>query len=99
MSETDNDSKKKAAFDTLRKALESEDIPKIYFNNPVFFLNPGDISMLMQRDSSSVAVINMSLTVAKTVAAHLGSIIAEVEEKSGNKIMTLNDSMSALGLK
>ncbi|KWT82929.1 hypothetical protein [Candidatus Magnetominusculus xianensis] len=96
---SDADDRKKIAFDTLKKALESEAIPKIYFNNAVFFLNPGDISILMQRDGSSVAVINMSLPVAKTVAAHLGSIIAEVEEKTGSKIMTLDDSMTALGLK
>ncbi|MBF0320633.1 MAG: hypothetical protein HQL01_12610 [Nitrospirae bacterium] len=94
MSESD-----KYSLDVFKKASESGDVPKIYFNHPVVFYNPGDISMLLQMNGSPVAVINMSFTVAKTVAAHLGSVIAGVEEKTGNKIMTIDDIATALGMK
>jgi hypothetical protein len=97
MSEADDNSR--TAVKLLTEALESGDIPKIYFNNPVCFLNTGDISMLLQMSSKSVAVVNMSFHVAKTVAALLGSMIAEVEEKTGNKIMTINKIETALGEK
>ncbi|MBF0458673.1 MAG: hypothetical protein HQK99_12360 [Nitrospirae bacterium] len=98
MSETENTLGKDDATDIYKKASESGDIPKIYFNNPVGFVNAGDISILLLMNNSPVAVMNMSFTVAKTLAAHLGSIIAKVEEKTGNKVMTIDDIGKALGM-
>jgi hypothetical protein len=86
-------------IELLNKAMESGDIPKIYFNGFVNFLNPSDISMLLQLNNNPVAVVSMSYTVAKTFAAMLGSIIADIEEKTGNKIMTIDYITTALGKK
>ncbi|WP_420265310.1 hypothetical protein [Candidatus Magnetominusculus dajiuhuensis] len=99
VSETENTLGKDDVMDVFKKASESKDIPKIYFNGATLFLNPGDSSMLLSVNESPVAVINMSFTVAKSVAALLGSMIADVEEKTGNKIMLTEDIRTVLGMK
>ncbi|MBF0553330.1 MAG: hypothetical protein HQK96_02095 [Nitrospirae bacterium] len=86
---------KNSAMNILKKASESKDIPKIYFNSASCVLHPGDISMVLEVNESPVAVINMSLIVAKSVAALLGSMIADVEETTGSKIMMFNDMQTA----
>ncbi|MCG6552954.1 MAG: hypothetical protein L7F77_11540 [Candidatus Magnetominusculus sp. LBB02] len=90
MSETDI-----GAFEVLKKASESKDIPKIYFNSASCVLHPGDISMVLEVNENPVAVINMSLTTAKSIAAVIGSMIADVEERTGSRVMTFNDARTA----
>jgi hypothetical protein len=66
----------------------------IYFNGFVNALGIGDVSIILELNNKSVAVLNTSYTVAKTLAEKLGGLIKNLEEASGQEIMT-TDNVSA----
>lgn len=65
--------------------------PQIYFNGFASGLGNGDVNCVLERNGQPVAVLNMSFTLAKTLAVSLGSIISQVEERAGRDIMTTHD--------
>jgi hypothetical protein len=71
----------------IRAALQS-DIPNINFNGMITSLGTGDVLILLERNGQSVAVLNASYTVAKTLSVLLGNSIAQLEELSKHPIMT-----------
>ena len=81
----------------VQKALSNPETSKIYANGFVNALGAGDIVVILKNADTPVAILNLSYTVAKTLAVKLGSVISELEKKTGNMIMTtdqINKAMS-----
>ena len=51
-------------------------------------LGTGDITTILERNGEPVAVLNMSYTIAKTLATSLGEVVARLEELSGREMLT-----------
>lgn len=47
--------------------------------------------IVLERNGQPVAVVNASYTIAKTLSVLLGNAIAQLEELSGNSIMTTTE--------
>ncbi|MCG8026415.1 MAG: hypothetical protein N0E59_08890 [Candidatus Thiodiazotropha taylori] len=67
------------------------DVPQIYFNGFTNAMGIGDLISVVQRNGKPVAIINMSYTIAKTYAEALNSMIADMEAKANQEIMTTHD--------
>ena len=77
--------------DPVQEAVESEDIIKIYANGFAGFFTNSDIGMVFSRNSKPVAVLNMSLTLAKTLIEKLGRMIHDFETNTDIRILTTSD--------
>ncbi|MBC8236015.1 hypothetical protein H8E77_41240 [bacterium] len=75
----------------IKRALEEKEIPRIHFNGFISSLGLGDMMVILTQAAEPVAILNMSYTVAKTLAEKLGNSIVTLEQKSGNTIMTIDD--------
>lgn len=81
------------------KAISDESIPNIYANGFINALGNGDGTIVFQRNSHPVLVLNMSYTLCKTLAIKLGQMISDIEEGSGNTIMATDEIAKALSPK
>jgi len=84
----------------IEAALANDDVPTLYFNGFINSLGTGDVLIILKRANRPVAKLHASYTLAKTLAEKLGQLIATLEAKSGNTIMTTDDVtrvMSELG--
>ena len=72
----------------LKSILASQDIPHIYANGFTNAFSNADVIMVLERNNSPVAVLNMSYITAKSLAHDLSRLIADFEKKSGQAIMT-----------
>lgn len=72
----------------LKKIINAEEIPKIYVNGFATFRGNSDIGIAFQCNGKTNLVINMSFTLAKTLAEKLGEMIDDFEEITETKIMT-----------
>ena|SRR5688572_26237371 len=75
----------------IMEALQDETLPVIYFNGFVNTIGSGDVLIILKRHEKPVAVLNVSYSVAKSMATKLGGIIASFEQKIGNVIMTTDE--------
>ena len=75
----------------IEQAVKNKDLPHIYFNGFSNTITNSDMLLVFKQNDTPVAVLNASYTVAKTLAIKLGNMIAELEERTGNKIMTTDD--------
>jgi hypothetical protein len=66
-------------------------VVELYANGFVTGLGMGDVYVVLERNGNPAAILNMSYTVAKTLAAAIGNAIAQLEEKSGREMLTTND--------
>lgn len=80
----------------IAAALASQAIPHVYANGFINALGHADIMMVLERNNSPVAVLNMSYTAAKSFAQQLSQAIANLEQKSGQPIMTTEGVDTAL---
>ena len=87
----DNVDEKEQIDNLIKSALDNEEIPTIYFNGFVTSVGMGDVMVVLNQTNKPVAILNMSYTLAKTLAEKLGRGIAGLEQKSGNTIMTTDD--------
>lgn len=79
----------KSAEATIKKAVESVDVPKIYTNGFSIGLSNADIFIVFQRfGPNPVAVVNLSYTLAKTLAQRLGQVVSEFERAIDQTILT-----------
>lgn len=86
----------------LNEALKDPQVQRIYANGFINALGIGDVMILLQNSKKPIAVLNLSYTVAKTLAIKLGALISQLEDSTGNTIMTTDDidrSMSKGGNK
>ena len=76
--------------DTKARVERSRDpnVPKLYVNGFINTLGTSDIMTILERNGEPIAVLNMSYTVAKTLATSLGEIVARLEELSGRDMLT-----------
>ena len=72
----------------LNSAISDSEIPKIYANGFVTGIGNGDSFIMLQLNANPVAVLNLSFTVAKTLALKLGNLIKNVEDKANTVILT-----------
>ncbi len=80
------------------QALHDTSIPEIHFNGVVNGIGAGDIVILLLRHGRPVAKLSASYTVAKTLAQVLSETIVNLEQRTGNTIMTTHDIDKALRL-
>ena len=85
-----------ALMKTLNEAISNESVPKIYANGFVTAIGHGDVMILLQRNNQPSAVLNLSFSVAKTLALSLGKTIRDLETKTDEEIMTTSDIQKAL---
>ena len=76
--------------DHLKDARESG-APELYANAIGVALGSSDVLLVLERNNLPVGIINLSFTSAKSLAVALGSIIAELEERSDREILTNED--------
>lgn len=76
---------------SIEDAVEDSEIPKLYSNGFINAHGNGDVMILLQQNGKSIALLNLSFTMAKTLALKLGDVIKHIEDASGNMIMTTND--------
>jgi hypothetical protein len=79
----------------LDRAL-SPDIPNYYVNGFANALGTGDIVIALETNGKPVASVNMSYTVAKTLALGLSQIIATLETATGKTMLTTHEMEKAL---
>ena len=80
----------------LSKALRDPEIQKIYANGFTSAMGIGDITILLKNSGISIAALNLSYTVAKTLSIKLGGLISQLEASTGNTIMTTDDIEKSL---
>ncbi len=78
------------------EALKSSEIPKIYANGFINTIGIGDVAILLKNGGVPVAVLNVSYTVAKTLAVKLGALISALEDRTGNTIMVTEEISKAM---
>lgn len=67
-----------------------------YFNGFSMAVGAGDVVIALQLNGKPTLVLNTSYTVAKTLGEALTTIISQLEQKTGTKIMTTDVVTSAL---
>lgn len=80
----------------VNTAIDNDGIPKYYANGFTFAAGNADFILVLQKNNRPELVVNLSLTIAKTLAEKLGDFIKNLEENSGSKILTTNQIESAL---
>ena len=86
----------KKVIDKIDDAIANPNIPKIYSNSFICALGSGDLALMLKNGKETVALINLSYTIAKTLSIKLNGLISHLEAKSGNKIMSTDDINEAL---
>lgn len=81
--------KPKDAIARQIEAAASEDVPHLYFNGLSTSLGAGDVVCALFNQGGTVGTLNMSFTMAKTMANQLNAAIKALEEKTGHEIMTI----------
>ena len=80
----------------IQQALEDPDIPSIHFNGFINSTGAGDVMLILQQNERPVVVLNASFTVIKTLAQKLLDQIQNLEQKTGNEIMTTDEVLRKL---
>lgn len=75
-------------FDQIQTIIESDEIPKEYFNGFSLTIGSGDVILILMRNNKPIRTLQASYTVAKTLAQGLTSAMLALEEITGNEIMT-----------
>lgn len=79
----------------ITKAIDAG-VPQIYFNGFVNNITSGDVLTILERNGKPVIVLNMSYTIAKTLAVALGQIISQFESGVERNVLTTYDVERAL---
>jgi hypothetical protein len=67
-----------------------------YFNGFSVAVAIGDVLISLNQNGKQPLILNTSYTVAKTLAQALTESISQLEEKTGNHIMTVNEIQEKL---
>jgi hypothetical protein len=59
-------------------------------------LTPGDVTIVLERNGIPVGTLNVSYTVAKTLAVKLGVTMSEFESKTGRSMLITDEVDAAL---
>ena len=80
----------------IQQAEDDPDVPKIYFNGFLSAMGAGDVAVALKRGETPVAVLNMSYTVAKTLAEKLRELIGSLETITDHNIMTTDETTAKM---
>ena len=80
----------------VEKAINNPEIPKLYTNGFITATGNGDALIVLQQNGNPIATLNLSYTMAKTLTLRLGHLVKDLENKTGNTIMTTTDIDNAL---
>ena len=83
--------------DRIRRAIESEEVPTIYFNAFVSATAPADVTVVLEQNGRPVAALNMSYTIAKTLAESLAGGVREFERRTDTVVLTTHSVADKLG--
>lgn len=75
----------------IQRATEATNIPNLYANGFVNHVTQGDILTVLEHNGKPVATINLSYTVAKTLALSIGTLISQLEALTGRDMLTTHD--------
>lgn len=83
--------------DRVARALDpANGVPNPYVNGFACGIGSGDIVMVLERNAQAVTVVNMSYTVAKTLALSLSQLIANLETATERTMLTTHEMDAAL---
>jgi hypothetical protein len=88
-------SKEQDANERISRATDAG-VPQIYFNGFVSTMSTGDVLTILERNGKPVVVLNMSYTIAKTLALSLGQIISQFESGVERNMLTTHEVQKAL---
>lgn len=77
----------------------ASDIPETYINGFQIAAGQADIILILQRNGKNVETINLSFTIAKTLAQGLSEVVQKFETETGMNIKTTKDIAEHLGKK
>ena len=80
----------------VQQAEDDPDVPKIYFNGFLSAMGAGDVAVTLKRGETPVAVLNMSYTVAKTLAEKLRELIGNLETITDHNVMTTDETTAKM---
>jgi len=84
-------------FDNLlQEALDLPEEKQIYCNGFIVSMSPADTIIVLQQNNKIVASLNVSHTIAKTLAIQLASIVDNFEKGTKTKISTLDEVIKAV---
>lgn len=66
-------------------------VPWVYFNGFNLVVTNSDIVVVGERTGQPAVVLNLSYTMAKTLAVALNGAVSAIEERAGREIMTTGD--------
>jgi hypothetical protein len=85
----DPETKRKQVTQLVEGAVADEKVPKIYTNGFALGFSNADVMIVLNRfGQRPVAVVNLSYTLAKTLAQRLGVLISEFESKAKQSMLT-----------
>jgi hypothetical protein len=90
------DEKQSIEQERIARAIDAG-VPQIYFNGFVNTITVGDVLTVLETNGKPVVVLNMSYTIAKTLAISLGQIISQFESGVERNMLTTHDVEKALG--
>lgn len=76
------------ASDVVQTALSDQTVQRVYANGFALGLTNADITVVLQQNAQPIAVLNLSFTLAKTLAQRLGRVVSEFEEKLSTTLVT-----------
>lgn len=72
----------------IMSAISSDDIPKIYANGFANFQGNADMGIIFQCNGKPTSVVNLSFTLAKTLAEKINQMVLDFEETTNTEILT-----------
>jgi hypothetical protein len=82
-----------APADQLQRIVEAAfaEVPNLYTNGFVNGLGLTDSYLVLQANGRSLAVVNMSVSVAKTLGQSLLAMVESYEQQSGQTVATIDE--------
>ena len=73
------------------EAISNPDVPKIYINAFLNGYNNTDFTLLLESNGTAAVVLNLSYSLAKTLAANIMGSITEIEKEIKQKIILMEE--------
>lgn len=81
----------KALTDRTDRALADNAVPTVYFNGFTNSLTSSDVLTVLELNGQPVMKLNMSYTIAKSLAVKLGLMVSRFEQDIKRDILTADD--------
>lgn len=85
------------SIQTRLEQAQQRDAPVFYANGFTASMGVGDVVLVLDRNGEPSAVLNMSFTLAKTLALSLNQVIEALEQNTGTTIMTTHEIAEKMG--